>query len=50
MAGTVWKGYLSFGLVTFPVKLSVAARAKAGPFSHAPQEGHVACQGSLVLR
>jgi len=28
MPATVWKGYLSFGLVTFPVRLFSAARAK----------------------
>jgi DNA end-binding protein Ku len=29
MAATVWKGYLSFGLVSFPVRLFSAARAEA---------------------
>ncbi len=28
MAATVWKGYLSFGLVSFPVRLFAAARPK----------------------
>ena len=28
MAATVWKGYLSFGLVSFPVRLFAAARAE----------------------
>ena len=28
MASTVWKGYLSFGLVSFPVRLFTAARAE----------------------
>jgi DNA end-binding protein Ku len=28
MAATVWKGYLSFGLVSFPVRLVAAARAE----------------------
>lgn len=32
MAATVWKGYLSFGLVTFPVRLFSAARAKTVRF------------------
>jgi DNA end-binding protein Ku len=32
MAATVWKGYLSFGLVTFPVRLFSAARAKTVHF------------------
>lgn len=29
MAATVWKGYLSFGLVSFPVRLFSAARAES---------------------
>src|SRR5580692_8095411 len=32
MAATVWKGYLSFGLVSFPVRLFSAARPKAVHF------------------
>jgi DNA end-binding protein Ku len=32
MAATVWKGYISFGLVSFPVRLFSAARAEAVPF------------------
>ena len=32
MAATVWKGYLSFGLVSFPVRLFSAARAEAVHF------------------
>jgi DNA end-binding protein Ku len=32
MPATVWKGYLSFGLVTFPVRLFTAARAKGVHF------------------
>ena len=32
MAGTVWKGYVSFGLVTFPVRLFSAARAESVHF------------------
>jgi DNA end-binding protein Ku len=28
MAASVWRGYLSFGLVTFPIRLTVAARRK----------------------
>jgi len=32
MAFTVWKGYLSFGLVSFPVRLFSAARAEAVHF------------------
>lgn len=32
MAATVWRGYLSFGLVSFPVRLFSAARAEAVHF------------------
>ena len=32
MPGTVWKGYISFGLVSFPVRLFSAARAEAVHF------------------
>jgi DNA end-binding protein Ku len=32
MAATVWKGYISFGLVSFPVRLFSAARAEAVHF------------------
>jgi len=32
MAATVWKGFLSFGLVSFPVRLFSAARAEAVHF------------------
>ena len=28
MAAVAWKGFISFGLVTFPVRLFVAARAE----------------------
>ena len=33
MASTVWKGFLSFGVVTIPVKLSVAARSESISFN-----------------
>ena len=32
MAATVWKGFVSFGLVSFPVRLQVAAREKSIQF------------------
>jgi DNA end-binding protein Ku len=32
MASTVWKGYISFGLVSFPVRLTSAARAETVHF------------------
>jgi len=33
MASTVWKGHLTFGLVSFPVKLYTAARAESISFN-----------------
>lgn len=33
MASTVWKGYISFGLVSFPVRLTSAARAETVKFN-----------------
>src|SRR5580704_4731977 len=32
MPATVWKGYVSFGLVSFPIRLTAAARAEAVHF------------------
>lgn len=32
MAATVWKGFISFGLVSFPIRLQVAAREKSIQF------------------
>src|ERR1700736_4679287 len=32
MAATVWKGFISFGLVSFPVRLFAAARAETVHF------------------
>jgi len=32
MPGTVWKGFISFGLVSFPVRLFSAARAETVHF------------------
>ncbi len=32
LAATVWKGFISFGLVSFPVRLQVAAREKSIQF------------------
>ncbi len=32
MPATVWKGYISFGLVSFPVRLLAAARAESVHF------------------
>src|ERR671936_512106 len=33
MPGTVWKGFLSFGLVSVPVRLYAAARSKSVHFN-----------------
>src|SRR3954453_15856066 len=33
MASTVWKGYLSFGLISVPVRLFVAARSERISFN-----------------
>ncbi len=38
MAATVWKGYLSFGLISVPVRLSVAARPKTVSFRQIVKE------------
>ncbi len=37
MATTIWKGHLSFGLVSIPVKLSRAARAQKVAFWQLPK-------------
>ena len=33
MASTVWKGHLTFGLISVPVRLTVAARSKRMSFN-----------------
>lgn len=38
MAATVWKGYLSFGLISVPIRLSVAARPKTISFRQIVKE------------
>ena len=38
MAATVWKGYLSFGLISVPIRLSVAARPKSVSFRQIVKE------------
>lgn len=40
MAATVWKGYLSFGLVSFPVKLFAAARPEGIHFHMLHRKDH----------
>jgi len=40
MAATVWSGYLTFGLVSFPVELKVAARRKTIDFDLLHRKDH----------
>src|SRR5579871_6777737 len=40
MATTVWKGHLTFGLVSFPVKLFTAARSEGISFNQLHKEDH----------
>jgi DNA end-binding protein Ku len=40
MATSVWKGHISFGLVSFPVKLHAAARSQAVSFNQLHQCDH----------
>ncbi len=40
MAHTVWKGHVTFGLVSFPVKLSVAARGETVGFNQLHAKDH----------
>lgn len=43
MANTVWKGHLTFGLVSFPVRLYTAARGETVSFNllHAPDNSRI---------
>ncbi len=38
MASTVWKGYLSFGLISVPIRLHVAARGERVGFNQIHKE------------
>ncbi len=40
MAGSVWKGHLTFGLVSLPVKLTVAARSETVSFNQLHKDDH----------
>jgi DNA end-binding protein Ku len=40
MASTVWKGHLTFGLVSFPVKLFTAARSESISFNQLHKDDH----------
>src|ERR1051325_7375854 len=40
MASTVWKGHLTFGLVSLPVKLYSAARSETVSFTQLPGPDH----------
>lgn len=50
MAATLWKGHISFGLVSFPVRLTSAARAETVHFHMLHKKGPLAREGGLVLR
>lgn len=43
MASTVWKGYISFGLITIPIKLFAAARSERVSFNQI----HKVCGGRI---
>ena len=43
MASTVWKGYISFGLITIPIKLYAAARSERVSFNQI----HKVCGGRI---
>jgi DNA end-binding protein Ku len=40
MASTIWKGHVTFGLVSFPVKLYTAARSETISFNQLHKEDH----------
>ena len=40
MAATVWKGHLTFGLVSLPIKLFTAARAETMSFNQLHKTDH----------
>ena len=40
MATTIWKGHITFGLVSFPVRLQAAARSQAVSFNQLHQCDH----------
>src|SRR3984893_17657910 len=40
MASTVWKGHITFGLVSFPVKLFTAARGESLGFNQLHKSDH----------
>ena len=40
MASTVWKGHLTFGLVSLPIKLFTAARAESISFNQLHKDDH----------
>src|SRR5205814_5237447 len=40
MASTVWKGYLTFGLLSLPVKLYSAARSETVSFNQLHKDDH----------
>ncbi len=50
MASTVWKGHLTFGLVSFPVRLYSAARSESISFNQLHKADGFARQAGAVLR
>jgi DNA end-binding protein Ku len=50
MATTVWKGYLTFGLVSIPVRLYAAARGKTLPFHLLHKKDHARVKEVLYCR
>jgi DNA end-binding protein Ku len=50
MGMTVWKGHVTFGLVSFPVKLSSAARAQSIHFHQLHATDHSRVRQQLVCQ
>jgi DNA end-binding protein Ku len=48
MASTVWKGHLTFGLVSLPIKLFTAARGETISFNQLHKEDHSRVKQKLV--
>src|SRR6188768_521503 len=50
MPTTVWKGFISFGLVSIPVRLHAAARSKTLPFHLLHKKDHSRVKEVLYCR
>src|SRR5690348_794353 len=48
MASTVWKGHLTFGLVSLPIKLFTAARGETISFNQLHKDDHSRVKQKLV--